>query len=113
MIINKVLDIINKFVPESENKAKLEKELRELDIEELKQKGEYLEKISKCIPFVLPCFLLALLLMFITQFTMDVVFSIAGRESPIVHIDDRLVSFCQMFMGWLFSKKTIEKFSKK
>ncbi|MGL5191401.1 MAG: hypothetical protein ACRC7S_17300 [Cetobacterium sp.] len=113
MIIDKVLDIINKFIPDGENKAELEKELRELDIQELKEKGEYIEKISKCIPFVLPCFLLALLLMFITQFAMDVVFSILGRESPIVHIDDRLVTFCQMFMGWLFSKKTIEKFGKK
>lgn len=113
MVIDKILDIVNKFIPDPENKSKFEKELRELDIEELKQKGEYLEKITKCIPLVLPAFLLTLLLMFITQFTMDVVFSVLGKESPIVHIDDRLVTFCQMFMGWLFSKKTIEKFGKK
>ena len=112
-MVDKILNIVNKFIPDPENKSKFEKELRELDIEELKQKGEYLEKITKCIPLVLPAFLLTLLLMFITQFTMDVVFSVLGKESPIVHIDDRLVTFCQMFMGWLFSKKTIEKFGKK
>ena len=112
-MVDKILDIVNKFIPDPENKSKFEKELRELDIEELKQKGEYLEKITKCIPLVLPAFLLTLLLMFITQFSMDVIFSILGKESPIVHIDDRLVTFCQMCMGWLFSKKTIEKFGKK
>lgn len=113
LIIDKVLEIANKFIPDKNAQAQLEKELRQADIEELKAKGEYLEKLNKAIPLVLPGFLLALLLMFVLTFLSDFIFGIIGREAPIIHIDDRLVEFCKWFVGFLFSKKAIEKFGKK
>lgn len=113
LIIDKVLEIANKFIPDKNAQAQLEKELRQADIEELKAKGEYLEKLNKAIPLVLPGFLLALLLMFVLTFLSDFIFGIIGREAPIMHIDDRLVEFCKWFVGFLFSKKAIEKFGKK
>lgn len=112
MAIEEILKIINKFVPDRTNQEQLELELRKVEIEELKEKGSYLEKINKCIPFVLPSFLLILLLMFFLTFMSDFIFGVLGMEAPVVHIDDRLVDFCKWFVAFLFSKKTIEKFSK-
>lgn len=113
LIIDKVLEIANKFIPDKNAQAELEKELRKIDIEELKVKGEYLEKLNKAIPLVLPGFLLALLIMFVLTFLSDFTFSIFGKEPPIIHIDDRLVEFCKWFVGFLLSKKGIEKFAPK
>ena len=112
MIVDEVLQIINKFIPNKANQAKVEIELRKIELEELKEKGNYLEKINKCVPFVLPSFLLSLLLMFVLTFLSDFIFSILGKEAPIIHIDDRMVEFCKWFVGFLFGKKTIEKFGK-
>lgn len=113
LIIDKVLDIVNKFIPDKTSQAELEKELRKIDVEELKAKGEYLEKLNNAIPLVLPGFLLVLLLMFVLTFLSDFIFGIIGREAPVIHIDDRLIEFCQWFTGFLFGKKTIEKFAPK
>lgn len=112
-MVEKILDIVNKFIPDKNAQSELEKELRKLEIEELKTKKDYLETINKCIPIVLPAFLLALLLMFVLTFMSDYIFSISGKEPPIIHIDDRLIEFCKWFVGFLFSKKAIEKFGKK
>lgn len=112
-MVEKILDIVNKFIPDKNAQSELEKELRKLEIEELKTKKDYLETINKCIPIVLPAFLLALLLMFVLTFMSDYIFSILGKEPPIIHIDDRLIEFCEWFVGFLFSKKAIEKFGKK
>lgn len=111
-MIDEILSIVNKFIPDKTNQAQVELELKKLEIEELKQKGDYVEKLNKAIPLVLPGFLLALLVMFCLNFLVDYIFGIIGREAPITHIDDRLVDFCKWFMGFLFGKKTIEKFSK-
>lgn len=107
-MIEKVLEIINKYIPDKTSQAQAEIELRKLSIEELKIKGDYLEKINKCIPFVLPAFLLALLIMFIMTFLSDFVFSAMGKEPPIIHIDDRLIEFCKWFVGFLFGKKAVD-----
>lgn len=113
LIIDRVLEIANKFIPDKNAQAQLEKELRQADIEELKAKGEYLEKLNKAIPLVLPGFLLALLLMFVLTFLSDFIFGIIGREAPIIHIDDRLIEFNEWFIAFLFGKKTVEKFAPK
>ena len=105
-MIDEVLKIINKFIPDKTSQVQAEIELRKLSIEELKTKGDYLEKINKCIPFVLPAFLLALLGMFILCFLSDFIFSIFGREAPIIHIDDRMIEFCKWFVAFLFGKKS-------
>lgn len=70
-MIDKMLEIINKYIPDKISQAKAEIELRKLSIEELKTKGDYLEKINKCIPLVLPAFLLALLFMFLMNYLTD------------------------------------------
>lgn len=107
-MIDKVLEIINKFIPDKTNQAAVEVELRKLELEELKEKGNYLEKINKCIPFVLPAFLLGLLLMFLLNYLTDWFFSVFIGEAPIIHIDDRLVEFCKWFVGFLFGKKAVD-----
>lgn len=112
-MIDKILSIINKFIPDKTSQAQVELELRKLEIEELKVKGNYIEKLNQCVPFVLPGFLLALLVMFCLTFLSDFIFTIIGKEAPIIHIDDRMVEFCKWFVGFLFGKKTIEKFSNK
>lgn len=112
-LIDNILNMANKFIPDKNAKLEFEKEMKKLEIESLKEKGDYIDKINKTIPFVLPSFLLALLLMFILVFMSDYIFSILGKEAPIIHIDDRLIEFCKWFMAFLFGKKTISKFSKK
>lgn len=109
-MIDEVLKIVNKFIPDKINQEQLKIELQKLEIEELKEKKSYLETINKCIPIVLPSFLLALLSMFVLTFMSDFIFSLLGKEAPIIHIDDRLVEFCKWFVAFLFGKKTIEKF---
>lgn len=113
MIIDDIIEIVKKIIPDKDQQVQLELELRKLDIEELKQKGDYIQKINQLIPMVLPCFLLILLGMFTLNYLSDFVFSVLGKEAPIIHIDDRLVEFCKWFVGFLFGKKTLEKFSKK
>ena len=112
-IIDSVLSIADKFIPDKNAKLEFEKEMKNLEIETLKEKGNYLEKVNKAIPLVLPSFLIALLGMFVLVFMSDFIFSILGKEAPIIHIDSRLIDFCQWFMAFLFGKKTIQKFSKK
>lgn len=112
-MIDEVLKIVNKFIPDKTNQAQIELELKKLEIDELREKGNYVEKLNKAIPLVLPAFLLALLGMFVISYLSDFTFSVLGREAPIVHIDDRLVDFCKWFVAFLFGKKTIEKFSNK
>lgn len=112
-MIDEVLKIVNKFIPDKTNQQQIELELKKLEIQELKEKGNYVDKINSCIPFVLPAFLLALLIMFVLTFGSDFIFSVLGKESPTVHIDDRLIEFCKWFVAFLFGKKTIEKFSDK
>lgn len=111
-MIDEILKIVNKFIPDKTSQAQVELELKKLEIEELKEKGNYVEKLNKAIPLVLPAFLLSLLGMFVITYLSDFIFSILGREAPIIHIDDRLVDFCKWFVAFLFGKKTIEKFSK-
>ena len=106
-MIDKVLEIINKYIPDKTSQAQAEIELRKLSIEELKIKGDYLEKINKCIPFVLPAFLLVLLLMFTMTFLSDFIFSVLGKEAPLIHIDDRLIEFCKWFVGFLLEKRLL------
>ena len=112
-MIDKVLEIINKYIPDKTSQAQVEIELRKLSIEELKIKGDYLEKINKCIPFVLPAFLLILLLMFTMTFLSDFIFSVIGKEAPIIHIDDRMIEFCKWFVGFLLGKKAVESFCRR
>ncbi|WP_163468448.1 hypothetical protein [Fusobacterium sp. IOR10] len=112
-LIDNILNMANKFIPDKNAKLEFEKEMKKLEIESLKGKGDYIEKINKTIPFVLPCFLLALLFMFFLVFLSDFFFSVLGKEAPIIPIDDRLIEFCKWFVAFLFSKKTISKFSKK
>lgn len=112
-LIDNVLSIANKFIPDKDKKLEFEKEMKKLEIETLKGKENYLEKVNKSIPFVLPGFLFALLIMFVLTFMSDFIFSILGKEAPIIRIDDRLIEFCEWFMAFLFGKKTISKFSKK
>lgn len=113
MLIEEILGIVNKFIPDKTNQQQIELELKKLEVDELKEKGNYLEKLNKAIPLVLPAFLLSLLGMFVVSYLSDFIFSIIGKEPPIIHIDDRLVEFCKWFVAWLFGKKTIEKFGNK
>ena len=107
-MIEKILEIFNKYIPDKTTQAQAEIELRKLSIEELKTKGDYLGKINQCIPFVLPAFLLVLLIMFIMTFLSDFIFNIMGKEAPVIHIDDRLIEFCKWFVGFLFGKKAVD-----
>lgn len=112
-ILDNILGIANKFIPDKNKRLEFEKEIKKLEIKSLKEKGNYLEKVNKSIPFVLPGFLLALLIMFSLVFLSDFLFSIFGKEAPIIPIDDRLIEFCKWFVGFLMGKKTISKFAKK
>ena len=111
-MIDEVLKIVNKFIPDKSNQVQIELELKKLELDELREKGNYLERLNKAIPLVLPAFLLSLLGMFVITYLSDFIFSICGKEAPIIHIDDRLVDFYKWFVAFLFGKKTIEKFSK-
>lgn len=113
LLISKILDIAKGFIPDTSKQKELETKIKELDIEELKEKGNYIDKIHSLIPFVLPGFLLVLLSMFTLNYLSDFINSNIGRECPIIHIDDRLVEICKTFIAFLFGKKTIEKFAKK
>ena len=110
-ILDDVIKIVNKFIPDKNAQVQAEIELRKLNIEHLKEKGKYLEKINECIPFVLPSFLLILAFMFLLNYLTDWFYSCFIGEAPVIHIDDRLVEFCKWFVRFLFGKKTIEKFS--
>ena len=50
-ILDKTLEIVNKFVPDKNAQAELEKELRRLDIEDAKTKQKLFERI---IPLTFP-----------------------------------------------------------
>lgn len=113
MIISKIIDTVKEFIPDKTKQQELEIKLNQLEIEELKEKGNYIDKIHSLIPFVLPSFLLVLLIMFTLNYLSDFINSNIGREAPIIHIDDRLIEICKTFIAFLFGKKTIEKFAKK
>lgn len=115
IILDEILKIVNKFIPDKNSQYELERELRKLDIAELETKGTFIDKLSRAmplIPMILPSFLAVLLAMFTINYLMDIIYTVMGAEAPIIHIDDRLVEFCKWFMGFLMGKKTIEKFSK-
>lgn len=111
-MIDEVLKIVNKFVPDKSLQEQAEIELRKLDIQEIREKVDYVKVLNEYTRFVLPGFLLALLCMFVINYLLDVIYSILAKEAPIIPINEKLYEFCKWFVGFLFGKKTIEKFSK-
>ena len=111
MILDDVVGIINKFVPDKNKQEEVKIELEKLEIEKIKAKGSILDKMTKHERLVIPSFLLVLLCMYALSFLSDFTFSILGKEAPIYHFEG-LESFCKLLVSLIFGKKTIQKFSK-
>ena len=111
MILDDVVGIINKFVPDKNKQEEVKIELEKLEIEKIKAKGSILDKMTKHERLVIPSFLLALLGMYVATFCLDFVFAILGKEAPIIHLEE-LAGFCKLLVSLIFGKKTIQKFSK-
>lgn len=111
-MIDDILSIVNKFIPDKTNQEQIKLELEKLELEKLKVKGNILDKLNKHERAIIPSFLLALLIMYVLTFMSDFIFSILGKEAPIIHIPNEYVGFCKLLVSLIFGKKTIQKFSK-
>lgn len=103
-IIDNVLGIVNKFVPDKNAQAELQKELSKIDLEMYKEKKSLLEKVVP-ITFPILVWIMALGLL------VNVIYGAIGKPQPYI-VNDLHFELIKWFMIALFGKKTIEKFTK-
>jgi len=110
-ILDKTLEIVNKFVPDKNAQAELEKELRRLDIEDAKTKQKLFERI---IPITFPlCVWIGCawcawgLILSILAFILEKRYIFFEVNVPTF-----LIMCCGMFGAGLWGKKNIGEYFK-
>nr|DAX46464.1 MAG TPA: hypothetical protein [Ackermannviridae sp.] len=111
-LFNSIIDIIKPFLPTDEKtQGEILEKLGNLQIEELKERGNYIDKLGRIKDLVIPAFLFILLLMFSVNYFVELGYSMAHKIPPVMVIDNTLVSICDTIIMFLFGSKTISRFS--
>lgn len=103
-IIDSVLSIANKFIPNKESQLEFEKKIKEIELEEYKEKKTLLEKI---VPITFPLLVWVMVL----GLLVNVVFAIKEKGQPYV-VDPLHFELIKWFMIALFGKKIVQKLNK-
>ncbi|MDK4484308.1 hypothetical protein MVQ23_00350 [Fusobacterium necrophorum] len=110
--ITKIIDIISARVPMTKDqKDQLQLDLAKVELETLKEKGSFVDTVTKAIPLGIPLMLYMLLGMYALNYLSDFIHAQLGKELPIIPIPSELVEFCKVIVMFLFGSKTISRFS--
>lgn len=110
-VIDKALDIANKFIPDKDTQAELEKELRKLDVEDAKTKQKLFERI---IPLTFPiCVWIGCVWCLWGLILSILAFFLEKRYIFFeVNVPNFLIMCCGMFGAGLWGKKNISEYFK-
>ena len=87
-LFNSIVDIIKPFLPTDEKtQGEILEKLGNLQIEELKERGNYIDKLGRIKDLVIPSFLFMLLLMFSVNYFVELGYAMAHKIPPIMVID--------------------------
>lgn len=103
-IIDSVLGIANKFIPDKNARLEFEKEMAKINISDYKEKKTLLEKI---VPITFPLLVWVMCL----GLLVNVVYGALGKGQPYI-VDPLHYELIKWFMIALFGKKIVQKFSK-
>ena len=111
-IVEKTIDVVNKFIPDKNTQAELEKELRRLDIEDAKTKKELFEKI---IPLTFPLCVWIGCAWCLWGLILSILAFILEKRYVFFDVDvpEFLIMTCGMFGAGLWSKKNVAEFFKR
>lgn len=110
--INKILEVISPFLPKDEvAKGEIIAKLETIQIEQMKQKTDYIEKLGRIKDFIIPCFLFTLLMMYVFNYVSEYLHVQFGLIPPVLVIDETLVQICDTIIIFLFGSKTLSRFS--
>lgn len=106
IVIDEVLKIINKFIPDEKVQNQMEIELKKLEVEDFNNKrGSSLEKtvsmVFPLIAFIFCAFLISNLLGMWIGF-------IFKTQSPIFPMDDRMYQIIMVYLGGFFGNRSIK-----
>lgn len=111
-LFSSIIDIIKPFLPTDEKtQGEILEKLGNLQIEELKERGNYIEKLGRIKDLVIPAFLFMLLLMFSVNYFVELGYSMAHKIPPVMVIDNAFISINDTIIMFLFGSKTISRFS--
>ena len=110
-IINPIMDIIEKIIPDKEKQQEIKLALLDKENNLQKSKIEIIGKLVEkgCIPAL---FWLYIFIMFNNMILSRYIVFFTGQEFPILEVDRNYIDLLQVVVGFLFGKKTIEKFKK-
>lgn len=110
--IKQIMDIISPFLPTDEaTKGKIIAELESIQVEQMKQKTDYIEKLGRIKDLIIPCFLFSLLAMYVMNYLSEYIHIQFGLIPPVLVVDETLVQICETIIMFLFGSKTISRFS--
>ncbi|MDK4481539.1 hypothetical protein MWG07_10080 [Fusobacterium necrophorum] len=110
--ISKIIDVIASRVPMTKDqKDQLQLDLAKVELETLKEKGTFINTITKAIPLGIPLMIYMLLGMYALNYLSDFIHAQFSHELPIIPIPKELVEFCKTIVMFLFGSKTISRFS--
>lgn len=105
-MIDEVLKVVNKFIPDKGTQAELTLELAKLEIEDFKEKKGI---ITKAFHLVFPGGVFVLICMYIVEFYLRVrQYLIVGEWITISIVPNGLELMCLVFLSLLMPKKILE-----
>lgn len=110
--INAVLEIIKKVIPDKASQDKALEEFYKLQQENTEHDKAKLPMIEKMVYFTFPLLVWILAFGFICDILLQLWSGIAMKETMILNIPDGLISIIQLYLGFFFGKRTVEKFAK-
>lgn len=110
MILDEIMKLANKFIPDKGSQNDFMLEMYKLDLQEVKEKKDLLEKI---VPMTFPLLVYVMVFGLISNILAGWISLIFKVETPIYQIESYHYELIKVFCIALFSKKTIEKFTPK
>lgn len=107
-----IMGVLSPYLPTNEaTKLEIQAKLEQIQVDGLREKGNYIEKLGVIRDLIIPLFLGALLFMYIFNYISDFVHAQFLVEAPNIIIDGGLVEICKNIIWFLFGSKTISRFS--
>lgn len=110
MLISKLLDLGNKYIPDKDKRLEYEKSLAELEIQSYEAKKTLLERV---IPVTFPLLVWILCLGLFSNVIAPWISLIFTCETPIYNVDPLHAEIIKFFLIGFFGKRTVEATVKK
>lgn len=110
MILDEVMKLANKFIPDKSNQEAFKVEMAKIDKEDFVNRKSLLEKV---IPVTFPILVWVMAVGLISNILAGWISLIFKCETPIYVVDSYHFELIKIFLISFFSKRTIEQFTTK